>query len=209
MLISIVGADGAGKSSLTKCLNERFQQDGRNTHLVDRWDILRNDLVPSARFVKKDLKLLRACVEEMPLSARFRFLTWSMAISLDSAMVKAGKEGVLIYDSYWHKHAAVEIVYGAESSLILSMVESLPQADLIIYLKADPQLTLSRIRKNLVPYECGMDPECQDVSFLKHQNRIIDLLDTWSDKENWCCLDASLSMEQLVERAISHWHQCR
>jgi thymidylate kinase len=204
MLVCIVGADGSGKSTLTQSLNQELKKNSLNTHNVDRWDILNNELVPCGRFIKKDLKQLRTCVAEMPLNARFRFLTWAMSISLDYARKSVGENGVLLFDSFWQKHAAVEIAYGNPSADIMSLVASFPKPEFVFYLKANPNITLSRIRKNLVPYECGMDESCSDNSFLNHQNKIIKLLDIWSKENQWIELDANLPTNQLIDETLKH-----
>ncbi|CAM4047435.1 deoxynucleoside kinase [Pseudoalteromonas byunsanensis] len=203
MLISIVGSDGAGKSTLTKALFEHFQSMNRDVQLVDRWDILNEQLVPSCSFIDRDLKTLRTRVAQMPLNARFRFLTWAMSISLDEAIQRNNKETILIFDSYWFKHAAVEMVYGLDTEFVMGLVNSLPKPDLVIHLDAEPTVTLERIRENLVPYECGMDEHCSDQSFLAHQHKVQDILATWSKAYNWHKLDAQMPTSEQVKTIVT------
>ncbi len=199
MLITISGSDGSGKSTLTKRLYEHTRAQGIESHLVDRWDILDHKKIPATRFVDPDLTQMRTCVEEMPLKARFRFLTWAMAISLETANQRVGENDLLLFDSYWYKHAAVEIAYGGDKQEIENLVSTMPKSDQVVFLHVPPEVTLSRIRNQLVPYECGMDKSCSDNSFITHQQKVIAQLEMWADIYGWHMIDGTRSQSDIVE----------
>jgi thymidylate kinase len=201
-LISIVGADGAGKTIVSKEVVDRINDRGYLAQRVDRWDIVGNIAYPSARFLKPDIIDIRSCIAEMPSPSRLLFLLWSMAMALTAKVHGDSKGDLVILDGYWMKHAASEIAYGLDPAWVGSVVEGIPGTDLVLYLRLEPDAAWQRKQGNLVPYECGMDESCSKESFLKHQGRIGAILDEWSKKSGWTEIDASVQLSSVLDMVV-------
>jgi dTMP kinase len=194
VLVAVVGADGAGKSTVTSSLVAELEQRGVPARRVDRWDVVDNPHYPSARFLKPDIPDIRRSVADMPSQLRFLFLLWTIGTALlDEQGSDADPEGVVLLDGYWMKHAASEIIYGSDPRWIESAVSELPVPDLVIYMHLDPAVAWRRkVGIDLVPYECGMDVTCSQDAFIRHQQALQSLLLAWSQRDHWVKIDASL-----------------
>jgi thymidylate kinase len=138
----------------------------------------------------------------MPPSARLLFMLWSMALTVSQHVNQGGSDRVVIYDSYWMKHTAAEIIYGAGEAAATATVELLPQPDLTLYLKLTPEQLLERKRGDMVAYECGMDSACTDDSFLEHQRCILAYLNRWSQRRGWHELDGALPADIQIANIV-------
>jgi hypothetical protein len=56
--------------------------------------------------------------------------------------------------------------------------------------------------RDVVPYECGMDPDCGERSYLRHQRRIQVLLDSWADRGGWTVVDSQAPLLEVVDKVI-------
>lgn len=198
MLVALAGPDGAGKTTASRALIHELARDGINAISLDRFAILDKDRSPSARFVNADIQQLRAYVLRMSAPQRLLFILWSMSVTLEKRPSATAKDELIIYDSYWMKFAAAEIIYGIPEAAALAIAELLPQADITIYLRISPEQALERKRDDLVPYECGMDSACTSECFLRHQRRIQAQLDVWAERNGWIPLDAGGPVESVV-----------
>ncbi|MEH6374926.1 thymidylate kinase [Streptomyces sp. KLMMK] len=211
MIFTLVGADGAGKSTVSRTVTERLRASGLPVDRVDRWDIVDNPAYPAARFMRPDVPDARQCVAEMPEGPRFLFLMWSIGMALEGRVPGPGDAGgptpagrVTLLDGYWMKHAASEIVYGLDRTWVEAVVAGLPPAGTVAYLRADPEAAWERkAGRDVLPYECGMDPSCSRESFLAHQRSVLALLDTWADRFGWLTLDASAPLQDVTARVSS------
>ncbi|MBB5159491.1 dTMP kinase [Saccharopolyspora phatthalungensis] len=206
MLISVVGADGAGKSTLTRLLARRLTELGRPIERIDRWDIVDNPAYPATRFMRPDVPDTRLCVAEMPTESRFLFLMWSISMAVLGKRNPSGSATLL--DGYWMKHAASEIVYGLDRPWVEAITAGLPSSDVVLYLRVDPEAAWERKRDgDVVPYECGMDPNCGEHTFLSHQRKIRAELDSWAERDGWIVVDPHRPvpevLDDLVRRAES------
>lgn len=200
MIVAIAGADGAGKTTMSQVLVRTLRGDGIDAICLDRFAILERERYPAASFIVTDVQRLRGHVLAMPPVPRLLFLLWSMSLTLAESPHEAGRGStVIIYDSYWMKHVAAEIVYGADERAALAAAALLPQADLTVYLKLSPEESLERKRDSLVAYECGLDASCSPESFLRHQQRIQELLDVWAQRFGWLQLDGRESVDSTVK----------
>lgn len=212
MLIAIAGPDGAGKSTLSKRLVQSLRQRGLDAVRLDRFDILDSQVSPASGFIDTDVLTVRQAVLAMPsASARLLFILWSIAVTVSQA-VAAKPDRIIIHDSYWMKHTAAEILFGADEEAALAAVQLLPRPDLVFYFKAPAETLLARKpADDRVPYECGMDPACAPESFLNHQRRIQGLLEAWSERDGWLEVDGRQPLEaveaQLLERIEQHRRQ--
>ncbi|MEV0963194.1 thymidylate kinase [Streptomyces sp. NPDC049910] len=205
MIVSLVGSDGAGKSTVSRLAAERLAAAGTTIERVDRWDIVGNPAYPATRFMKPDVPDTRLCVAEMPNPTRFLFLMWSISHALLARTPEAVRPGtVTLLDGYWMKHAAAEIVYGLDRSWAEGVVSALPVSGQVLYLRLDPKRAWERkVGRDVVPYECGMDPECARENFLAHQNRILAVLDDWAARFGWLTLDAEEPLDDVVDRVVA------
>ncbi|RYJ23330.1 thymidylate kinase [Streptomyces sp. L-9-10] len=205
MIVSLVGSDGAGKSTVSRLATERLFAAGTRAERVDRWDIIDNADYPATLFMRPDVLNTRICVAEMPSTSRFLFLMWSVTHALLGRTPEAGRpDKVTLLDGYWMKHAAGEIVYGLDSAWVEGVVSGLPRSEQVIYLRLDPHLAWERkVGRDVVPYECGMDPECSRDSFLTHQSRILGVLDDWAEQFGWLTVDAGEPLDEVVGRVVS------
>ncbi|MFI9645589.1 thymidylate kinase [Streptomyces sp. NPDC052040] len=211
MIFTLVGADGAGKSSVSRTVTERLSALGLPVERVDRWDIVDNPAYPAARFMRPDVPDARQCVAEMPVGPRFLFLMWSIGMALEGRTPGPAQPGghpasdpVTLLDGYWMKHAACEIVYGLDRTWVEAVVAGLPSAGSVTYLRVDPELTWERkAGRDVLPYECGMDPSCSRESFVAHQRSVVAVLDTWAERFGWLTLDASAPLEEVAAQVSS------
>ncbi|WP_406727097.1 thymidylate kinase [Streptomyces sp. GD-15H] len=205
MIVSLVGSDGAGKSTVSRLATERLAAAGTTIERVDRWDIVDNPAYPATRFMKPDVPDTRLCVAEMPNPTRFLFLMWSISHALLARTPPAVRTGsVTLLDGYWMKHAASEIVYGLDRTWAEGVVSALPVSDQVVYLRIDPKRAWERkVGRDVVPYECGMDPACSRESFLAHQNRILDVLDDWAACFGWLTVDAAEPLDDVVDGVVA------
>ncbi|MFD5141908.1 thymidylate kinase [Streptomyces sp. NPDC058401] len=206
VIVSLVGGDGAGKSTVSRLAAERLTAQGLMVDRVERWDIVDNPAYPATRFMRPDTQDARLCVAEMPNTSRFLFLMWSMGMALEGRVpAPAGPGTVTLLDGYWMKHAAGEIVYGLDRPWVESVVSGLPPSQSVTYLRLSPEQAWERkAGKDLLPYECGMDPSCSRERFLAHQQGILDLLDEWSARFGWLEVDASQPLDELASRVGLH-----
>lgn len=195
LLIAIAGADGAGKTTLSKKLSGVLQQRGINAIRLDRFDILNPELCPPCSFIKSDANALRQHALAMPSPARLLFLYWSMTLTISQQLDSGDPTRVVIFDSYWMKHTAAEIIYGADEAAAIAAIGLIPRPDVTFYVKLTAEQLLDRKNDNLTTYECGMDPTCGRNSFLTHQRRILALLDRWSRRFGWCEIDGTLAVD--------------
>jgi thymidylate kinase len=204
MLVCVVGADGAGKSTVTKLAAQEFARRGVPIERVDRWDIVGNpETYAATRFMRPDVADTRLCVAEMPNPPRLLFLMWSIGMALLGRSGEPGEDAVTLLDGYWMKHAASEIVYGLDRSWVEAVTSGLPAPDAVVYLRLDPQRAWERKRDgDVVPYECGMDPDCGEGTFLAHQGRIQAVLDDWSATFGWTEVDADQPIEDVVSTVV-------
>jgi dTMP kinase len=204
MLVAVVGADGAGKTTASMRLVKELSAAGYPARYLDRWDIVGNPAYPSASFLMHDVPQIRTCVAAMPLPARLLFLLWTMSLVLSADQEQHRVAGIRVMDAYWMKHVASEVAYGLSADWSLAVAAALPTPDLVLHLRLTPELAWSRKQSNLVPYECGMDPSCSRQGFLAHQGRIAHLLDEWSERFGWMCIDASAPLESVVGILKAH-----
>jgi thymidylate kinase len=197
MLIAVVGADGAGKSTVTAAVRARMAAAGYPARVVDRWDIVDNPAYPTARFLRPDVRDLRSCVALMANPSRFLFLMWASALALSDPY-----EGLTFLDGYWMKHAASEVAYGLDPAWVESVAHGLPKPDLTVHLRLSPELAWQRKGGQPYPYECGMDLTRSRPSFLAHQGRIGEVLDGWADRDGWYPVDASQPLETVVSSVV-------
>lgn len=202
MLISLVGTDGAGKSTVTRRAHALLDHPRRGLRVVDRWDIVDNPAYPAARFMRPDVADTRLCVAEMPTTSRFLFLMWSIGLALTGS--GAGEGRPVLLDGYWMKHAASETVYGLDRAWVEAVVAGLPRSDLVLQLRLDPAVAWRRKQgRDVVPYECGMDPDCSERSFLAHQHAVLEVLDDWAAREGWTVIDAAAPLEEVVAAVVA------
>jgi thymidylate kinase len=210
VLVAITGADGAGKTTLSKLVHQALLRNGVDAVRLDRFDILNSQLSPSSSFIDTDVLTLRQSVLQMPTaSARLLFILWSMAITMSHHAEETDAGKVVVYDSYWMKHTAAEIIFGAQEEPAIAAASLLPQPDLTLYLKLNPEELLERKRNDLVAYECGMDPACRPESFLQHQRQILARLDSWSRRLGWQEIDAAQSADALVVELVRRIEEAR
>lgn len=202
MLVVIVGTDGAGKTSLSKALNAELSKRNIRSSRLDRFDILDRAATPAAAFVDADIDGLRQYALDMPAPARLLFYLWSMSLTVTSKMAASDDQHVIIYDSYWIKHVAVEIAFGEDEARAVAAGRLLPKPDLVIYLKAPAAALYERKIGDLVAYECGLDPACSRGSFITHQSGLQDRLDQWSQEDGWLEFDALRSTADLTAELI-------
>jgi len=202
VLIAIAGADGAGKTTLSRTLHQALLNAGMDAVRLDRFDILNSRLSPPSAFITTDVKTLRESTLLMPASARLLFMLWSMALTVSQQLDGANPEKIVIYDSYWMKHTAAEIIFGVDETAAMAIVALLPPPDLTIYVKLKPEELLARKVGDMVPYECGLDYACRPDSFLRHQIRILGYLDRWSRRFGWQEVDGSPPTDVLAASLV-------
>jgi dTMP kinase len=202
LLVAVTGTDGSGKTTVTRNVFNELPALLPGVALNDRWDIVGNPTAyPTARFLADDIPLLRNCITNMSPLSRLLFLLWTMHLSLADRVGEA--ENVLLSDSYWMKHAAVEVVYGLDPDWTSTVCSGLPRADLVLYLRVSPELAWRRIGASVNPYECGMDPSCSEAAFLRHQHAVREVLDDWARAGNWTVVDADEPLAGVHEQVVA------
>ncbi|MER6466083.1 dTMP kinase [Streptomyces sp. NPDC001288] len=204
MIVSLVGTDGAGKSTVSRLAAAHLSAAGRRAERVDRWDIVDNPAYPTTRFMATDVHSTRHCAAQMPDTARFLFLMWSMAQALLGRTPPAvGPDMVTLLDGYWMKHAASEIVYGLDSAWVEGVVSGLPRPERVVYLRLEAAQAWERKAGDVIPYECGADPRCGRAAFLDHQGRVLAVLDGWAERFGWLTLDAGRPLDEVLGQVVT------
>lgn len=210
MLITLVGLDGAGKSTQCKLIEEWLKAKDFNSTVLDKWDIFDLHAHPECRFISQDLDLLRDCISEMHGESRALFLIWTIATTLKT--IKETKDHIYISDGYWFKHLAAETLYGNNKGWLFSLVSELPKADIVIYFSVDVDGTAKR-KSVYTPYECGRNA-VNESSFRAHQTKLKDLLDSWSKEFNWRIIDANqspdvvfASLQKIISPAVQRTYE--
>jgi dTMP kinase len=200
-LVAVVGADGAGKSTMTGLLAERLTAAGRPASRVDRWDIVGDPRYPTASCLTSTVSEARTCTGHMSGTPRLLFLLWASVLSLTDR--DGGLPGeIVLLDGYWMKHAASEIAYGADPAWVESVASGLPPADLVVYLRLAPEVAWRRKEGRPMVYECGLDPTCSHEAFLRHQGAIQAVLDGWAQRYGWLTVDATPTPDVQLDRLM-------
>ncbi|TQV78932.1 hypothetical protein FKG94_13045 [Exilibacterium tricleocarpae] len=201
MLIAIVGTDGAGKSTQIEILKHSLTRLGLNTVVLDKWDALDCEKIHECRFISTPLRDFKNCVTEMDNRSRALFIFWLLGVTLKTRDTESGGT-VHISDGYWMKHAASEIVYGADNDWIMNIVSDFPTPDLTLYIDIDPHVALAR-KKDFTSYECGKDNTNAKLSFLNHQFKIKKILNTWCTDYKWTRIDAGKEVFEVQEAIMN------
>lgn len=193
MLIVIAGADGSGKSTVSAIVREKLASLGVVVRRRDKWDVFDREAQPACRFLHGPLSELRSCISAMPVPARTAFLFWTFHMTMRTEVL-AGPGWTLV-DSYWYKHAASEIIYGAPPDLVAALGAPLTVPDKVYLLDVPVEEAWRRKASagfaDLVPYECGMSETLSRESFLAHQSRLRRQLLDWAARDAWSVIDAS------------------
>ena len=211
MLIALTGADGVGKSTVSKLLLQEVAHHGKRFKTLDRWNMLDTSLFPQSRFISAPLPEVKQCVAEMEGPSRFLFILWTIYGVLES--YDPASPHITFIDSYWMKHPAAEVAYGLPEKFVLNIIELLPKPDLTILLDLSPELAYERKEKSgfadLNYYECGMDKTRSYNSFIQHQSKIRSQLLCWADSNKWHKIDTSRPVEEVAAAvsglAIEHF----
>ncbi|GAA3107198.1 hypothetical protein [Streptosporangium carneum] len=223
MIAAIVGADGAGKSTVAHAVCELL---GHHAKVIDRWDIVGSPEYPTADFIGADVRHVRARTALMSPVSRLLFLLWTSVASVVDGRTEghtderrderwSGQgdgqwdgqgvetpESVLLLDGYWMKHAASEIAYGLDQAWVEQVVAGLPGVDAVIYLQSDPETAWDRMGDRAVPYECAMDLSCARPSFIGHQRKIHEVLGRWAARPGWITIDARQPLDAVVDATV-------
>lgn len=185
MIVAIDGPDGAGKSTHVRMLAAWLAAAGVPCHVVSKWDVLDAAHHPEARFLRgTDRSELGVCVAEMPALARPLFVLWLYAETAARAARLAG-DGIVVLDGFWMKHAAAELVYGADAAVVDAAVASFGPVDAVLYLDIEPEEALARKGGAVTPYECGLDAALDPARFVAQQTAIRARLLEWADRDGW------------------------
>jgi dTMP kinase len=200
LLLVVTGADGAGKTSITRRLQSKLDAGDKPVDLIDRWDIFNNDAFPECKFIGADVKQIKASISSMDRYSRSLFIIWKIFTVMKNWQNSDDK--LAIIDSYWIKHAAVEVEYGVDEQFVFSIVDRLPKPDAVVVLDVSPETAYERksVNDDFVPYECGMDATLSKRSFIHHQSRLRDRIQRWADIFSWDVVDASKSADETVSK---------
>lgn len=202
MILSLVGQDGAGKSTQTGLITNLLRRRGLSVEVLDKWSVLNHVQNPECRFINTELDDLRECIAEMEGSARSLFLFYSIATSTNVFLRQKDSGTIFIADGYWQKHAASEIVYGCDEDWILSTSRVFPEADMTFYLRVDIELAARR-KDVFTSYECGRVFKNNRESFVRHQRKVQAILDSWSIRYGWIVIDAAGEMKDISDKIIA------
>lgn len=203
-MIAVVGCDGAGKSSVVRFLRTELSRDYQ-VKLIDKWDVLNSSTYPAYRFMRPELPTLRRCVSDMPEVTRTLFLFWLLHGTLT---VKAAEGAdIVLLDGYWPKHAASEILLSGRRDLVKCLIDLMPRPELTLFLDVDPAVAYRRriadTSTPLVPYECGLDPDCSEARFVQHQSAMRTILGEWCAALGWTRIDASPDRTKVLDAVLA------
>ncbi len=156
--IGVAGNIGAGKTTLCGLLAERFDWDAHYESVVDN---------PYLEDFYADRDRWGFHLQVYFLQHRFRSLQKLVASPRGAIQDRTIWEDALIFARNLHKLGHInERDWKTYESLFRGMEASLPRPDLLIYLRADLDTLIARIRKRGRDFEAGIDAE-----YLLHLNQ--------------------------------------
>ena len=204
MLIAITGADGVGKSTVSSMLATLLNQQDVTMKSLDRWDVCSAEKFPWCRFIGMPKEQLRHCVADMPAHSRLMFIFWTLYTVIEE--YRQDSSPITFIDSYWMKHAAAEVAMGLPGLWVEQLAAEFPKPDLTILLDVPPEEAWRRKEQSdfidLNRYECGMVEQTSKESFIQHQQKLREVLQSWAIKKNWAVVNTHCSVDAVSQQVI-------
>ena len=197
MLVAFAGPDGAGKTTQVKRVAQWLDQAGRQTEIIDRWDILKPEKFPECRFINSTRQEMPLIISEMEGLSRAMFMFWSISLTMRK-MDLTDPSRIYLVDGYWMKHGAAEIEFGCDPEWVEATVRCLPSADLTFYIDVEPEEAWRR-KPDATPYECARNPEVNFQNFVDHQSKLRSRLLGWARDYGWEYVSSMQEPEQITE----------
>ena len=190
--ICITGLDGVGKSTLIEAVKKNFD----SVYLSNIWDLLNS---PTGGLPFQSKCEVDDFLCQLTPDSRLLFLAHAMKYSIDLAF--ASDKDVVIVDSYYYKYFASELALGAQKNLVVSLIKSFPNPDIVIELVLSVQEAACR-KEKFSRYECGLADTPDREAFIRFQNRVFQewlVFDTY----HWHRIDAAQDVEKVIESTLT------
>ncbi|MCU0211242.1 MULTISPECIES: hypothetical protein [Pseudomonas] len=143
MYIGIEGPNFSGKTTLSKIIEQHYIDLGRRVSIVTGI----SKLHPLGELIHNDGRLYKnpAIVNDLMIAAEKYFYYYNVILP------KLNSQEIVISDRYLVTCVAYNYLYGLDPELTWRIYESLPKANLIIYLRVDEDILMERMkeRRNL------------------------------------------------------------
>jgi dTMP kinase len=207
-LITFVGGDGAGKSTLAARLHQGLNGAGHTAVLIGKHSTdIPHDLELSAYLdrlnelvYRRDARVAQACGDHYWLLALASWYTLQDRLVIQPALA-AGTHVIL--DNAHHKILARYAVNPQVSpSLCDQVFAHLTNPDLVFFLNIDAREALAR-KGSFTSLEAGHAGSC-DEDFIHYQDTVLDQMREQAERGDWLTLDvAKLDRDQVFKAACA------
>lgn len=202
-LIVLEGTDGVGRSTQVKILRRWLEDEG---YAVSDTGLRRSELTQAGLDEAKKGHTLSPLTLSLFYAADF-------ADRLENQIIPALQAGfVVLSDRYFYSVVARDTLRGVDPQWVRNLYGIALKPDLILYLKADVPVLLSRLvhGRGLNYWESGMDLHLADNlydSFIKYQADVIKEFDKLAEEYNFVTVDANQAPETIFEDLKGHIKQ--
>ncbi len=146
---------------------EQYRSRGQRVALASIWDIQKG----SQKLFSENIQA-QDYLASIGASSRVLFLLHCIQEALHRAL--QAQPDLLLFDAYWYKYMASEIVHGVSATEILALVQGLPVPDRIIHLEI-PVEEATRRKGVFTAYEAGLKQPSRE-SFEEFQTQMRPVL---------------------------------
>lgn len=104
------------------------------------------------------------------------------------------------------KHGAAEIEYGCDPAWIEASIRCLPQPQITFYFDVTPEEALRR-KPRLTPYECSRNLALDPKDFIKHQAKVRQRMNEWSETFGWIGISSLQDPDLVTQQVQRHISQ--
>ncbi|MBN2484412.1 MAG: hypothetical protein JXB34_00415 [Bacteroidales bacterium] len=191
-IICITGADGAGKSTVIKTLQEKLAP----VYLATIWDLLGLD---AGGVLFKSKAEVDQYLCSLTPGSRLLFLAHAMKYATDKAM--ESKRQIILIDSYYYKYFVSELSLGANKEHTILLQDMFPPAGITIKLELPAKAAAER-KQYFSRYECGLEKIPDQQKFIKFQESLPPYWQIF-ENNNWHKIDAEKPIDMVISEVLN------